>query len=440
MKIDAIVNALKYPGIKIMIIRKTYPELIANHIQPLIEMLHCYDKKNRVARYNDQKKTMTFLNGSIIMFRYCDTEKDAGRFQGTECDIMYVDEATQQPEEVIKELTACVRGVNNFPKKIRYTCNPGNIGHEWVKRLFIERNFKEGENPDDYGFIQSSVYDNQALMKTNPDYISQLEALPPHLRDMWLYGNWDIYAGQVFEDFRTVPDIMQAHEHGCDDPKEKLLADHRWCHVIEPLDMTRYPYNQWTIFRSYDFGYSRPFSCAWWAVDFEGVMYRILELYGCTDTPNEGIKWSADRQFAEIHKIETTHPWLKGKQITGVADPAIWNASSGESMAETAIKHQVYFMPGENDRINGWMQCHYRLQFDEEGYARMYVFNNCKAFIRTVPLLIYDEHKVEDVDTDLEDHVADEWRYACMTRPILPLRQVEKKQILFDPLDQFKKK
>ena len=436
VRTDAITKALEYPGIKIMIIRKTYPELIANHIQPMIEWLHCYTPE-RIARYNDQKKTLTFPNGSVIMFRYCDTDKDAERFQGTEVDILYVDEATHQSEDRVKKLTACVRGVNDFPKQIRYTCNPGGEGHAWVKRLFIDKVFNEGENPEDYGFIQSSVYDNKALIATNPDYISQLEALPPHLKDMWLYGNWDIFEGQFFEDFRAVPDCMAAHEHGCDDSAESLKQQRRWTHVIDPFDINAGECRGWQIYRSYDFGYSKPFSCAWWAVDYEGVIYRIMEMYGCTSTPNEGVKWSPEKQFEEIAKVERDHPWLKGRQINGVADPAIWESSSGVSIADTASKFGVYFVPGDHKRIPGWMQCHYRLQFDENGYARCYIFSNCKQFIRTIPLMMYDEHKVEDLDTELEDHIADEWRYMCMSRPIKPMKPIEKKTILSDPLNQF---
>lgn len=436
VRTDAITKALKFPGIKIMIIRKTYLELEANHIIPMTGWLHCYTP-DRIASYNDQKKQLKFPNGSLIRFRYCDTDKDAERFQGTEVDILYIDEATHQSEDRVKKLTACVRGVNDFPKQIRFTCNPGGEGHAWVKRLFIDKVFNEGEKPEDYGFIQSSVYDNKALIATNPDYISQLEALPPHLKDMWLYGNWDIFEGQFFEDFRAVPDCMAAHEHGCDDDAESLKKQRRWTHVIEPFDINAGECRGWQIYRSYDFGYSKPFSCAWWAVDYEGVIYRIMEMYGCTATPNEGVKWSPEKQFEEIARVEREHPWLKGRQIHGVADPAIWEASSGVSIADTAAKFGVYFAPGDHKRIAGWMQCHYRLQFDENGYARCYIFSNCKNFIRTIPLMMYDEHKVEDLDTDLEDHIADEWRYMCMSRPIQPMKPVEKKTILYDPLNQF---
>lgn len=423
-----------------MIIRKTYPELTENHINPMCEMLKCYhpDRNERIASYNDSKKNIVFPNGSRILFRYCDNEKDAERFQGTEVDVLFIDEATHQSEEKMKKLTACVRGVNEFPKRVYMTCNPGNEGHAWVKRLFIDRKYNANENPDDYMFIQSLVTDNKALMKTNPDYVKQLEALPPRLRKMWLEGDWQVYIGQYFEDFRETPDLTKCHEAGI--TEEEAKEHGLWTHVIKPFDLSAHDKRGWTICRSYDFGYAKPFSCAWWAVDYDGTIYRIMELYGCTSTPNEGVKWTPDKQFEEIAKIEREHPWLKGKQIHGVADPAIWDASRGDSIADTAMKYGVYFTPGDHERIAGWMQCHYRLQFDHNGRARMYVFENCKGFIRTIPLMMYDEHKVEDLDTSMEDHIADEWRYMCMSRPIEPIREVEQKTILSDPLNMFTKR
>ena len=176
-------------------------------------------------------------------------------------------------------------------------------------------------------------------------------------------------------------------------------------------------------------------------MDYDGRLYRILELYGCVaDEPNTGVKWSPDEIFRKIHEIETEHRWLRGKHIQGVADPAIWDASHGVSIEETAEKCGVYFEPGDHKRLPGWMQVHYRMQFDEHGVPMLYVFSNCKAFIRTIPTLIYDEHKPEDLDTDLEDHVADDWRYAAMSRPVAPLRPVAPKKIYQDPLDQFKRR
>ena len=403
-----------------MIIRKTYPELQENHILPLCELLKCYvpDKSARIASYNDSKKNITFPNGSRILFRFCDAEKDAERFQGTEVDILFIDEATHQSEEKMKKLTACVRGVNDFPKRIYFTANPGNEGHAWVKRLFIDRKYQKNENPDDYMFIQSLVTDNKALMESNPDYIRQLEALPPKLRKAWLEGNWDIFEGQFFEDFRDDIDNYTSRQ---------------WTHVIEPFDIPE----SWKIYRSFDWGYNKPFSCMWFAVNHDGVVYHILELYGCTETPNEGVKWTPPQVFAEIHRIETEHRWLKGKKIQGIADPAIWDAETGESIAETAAKHQVFFTPGDHKRIPGWLQCHYYLAFDENGFPMFYVFSNCKNFIRTIPLLQYDEHKPEDIDTDGEDHIADAWRYFLMSRPIKPRIPAKADEYATNPLNLF---
>ena len=403
VRIKAALLCLNYPGIKVMIIRKTYPELTENHINPMIEMLKCYhpEKNERIATYNDAKKNIVFPNGSRILFRYCDNEKDAERFQGTEVDVLFIDEATHQSETKFKKLSACVRGVNDFPKRIYLTCNPGNEGHQWVKRLFIDRKYESNENPDDYMFIQSLVTDNMALMKSNPDYIRQLEALPPKLRKAWLDGDWNVYEGMFFEEFADRPDHY---------------LDRQWTHVIEPFEIP----DNWTIFRCFDWGYNHPFACEYFAMDTDGVLYNILEFYGCTKTPNEGLKWTPGKVFSEMRKIELEHRWLRGKNIIGVADPAIWNAEYGESIAETASKHGIYFGKGDHERLAGWMQMHYRLAFDENGYPMMYIFKNCKGTIRTLPLLMYDEHKPEDIDTDGEDHIADAIRYLCMSRPIKP--------------------
>ena len=416
VRVKAVLLCLNYPGITCCIIRKTYPELRANHIKPLRLMLKCDNPTERIARYNDSEKTITFPNGGTILFRYLENESDEGRFQGTEFDILFIDEATQQPEQRWDILKACVRGVNKFPKRIYLTCNPGGEGHGWVKRLFIDRRFKDTENPDEYVFIQSLVTDNAALMREQPDYLEQLKALPPKRREAWLYGRWDIFEGQFFEDFRMEPDLVAAEAAGCLESSEELKRAHRWTHVIEPFAIPP----QWKIYRSFDWGYAKPFSVGWWAVDFEGVAYRILELYGCTETPNEGLKWTPPQVFAEIARTEREHPMLKGRRVIGVADPAIWDAQYGESIAESAAKAGVYFDKGDHERIPGWMQVHYRLQFDANGFPMMYVFSNCKAFIRTIPLLQYDDHRVEDLDTDGEDHVADETRYFLMSRPIKP--------------------
>ena len=426
VRVKAILLCLNYPGIIVVIIRKSYPELRKNHIRPLKKMLNC-GVHGELAHYNDSEKTLTFQNGSMIQFAYLDTQRDMDRFQGTEADVIFLDEATQQPEEYWGDIKACLRGVNGLPKRIYLTCNPGGVGHAWVKRIWIDRKFLPTEKPEEYVFIQSLVTDNNAVMKAMPDYYDQLMSLPPKKRKAWLYGDWNIYEGQIFEDFRENPDMAAAEAAGCELTEDELRRERRWTHVIDPFEIPP----EWTICRSFDWGYNKPFSVGWWAVDYNGVVYRILELYGCTETPNEGVKWIPEQLFAEVQRIEKEHRWLKGKRIRGVADPAIWDAQYGQSVAETATKYGVYFEKGDHERLPGWLQMHYRLAFDEHGFPMMYVFSNCKAFIRTIPTLQYDDHKPEDLDTDGEDHVADECRYFLMSRPIKPRRAM--------PVDEYEK-
>jgi hypothetical protein len=338
-------------------------------------------------------------------------------YQGLEVDVLFIDEATMFEEKVYKMFKACVRGVNNFPKRIYLTCNPGGKGHAWVKRLFIDKRYEDDEDPEEYEFIQALLQDNKALMEADPDYIKQLEGLPPKLRKAWLLGLWDVFEGQYFEEF-------------VDDPKN--YDTQTWTHVIRAFNIPQ----DWIIYRSFDFGYNKPFSVGWWAISPDNTMYRILEYYGCVDkAPNEGIKLIPEEIYAQMQKIEQEHPWLKGRKILGVADPSIWDASRGISIAATGAKYSIFFEPGDNARIPGWMQVHYRLAFDENGRPMMYVFENCKAFIRTMPTLVYDKNKVEDIDTNDEDHVADEVRYLCMRNPIAPRKIIRKSVPLFDPLD-----
>lgn len=440
VRYKVVLSCLKYPGFTAMIVRKTYPELVANHVEPLKQLLRI-GMPGAVATYNKSDKEMRFPNGSKILFRYCDKEDDTARYQGTEVDFLFIDEATQMTEKQIKELQACVRGTNGYPKRSYWTMNPGGPGHGFIKRIMIDRQFEDGENPDDYSFIQSSIFDNKALLEADKDYLSRLEALPPKLRAAWLYGRWDVFSGAYWEEYRPSPDIEKCHEAGI--TEAEALQQHRYTHVIEPFDIP----DSWNIYRSYDWGYGRPFSCAWYAVcgddirgDGDGCAYRILELYGCTGTPNEGVKWSNKEQFDKIAEIEREHPWLKGKRIQGVADPSIWDGSHGISAAEEAEKHGLWFEKGINDRIPGWLQVRERLRFDENGKAMLYFFKGCKAIIRTMPLMMYDEHKVEDLDSSLEDHACDELRYFCMMRPIAP-REVQKKYTpVSDPLDMFKQR
>lgn len=166
--------------------------------------------------------------------------------------------------------------------------------------------------------------------------------------------------------------------------------------------------------RGFDFGYSRPFSVGWWAISPDGALCRIRELYGCTGTPNEGVRWEPARIAREIKKIEQDDPNIRGRTVRGVADPSIFDESRGESVAQMMEREGIFFDRGDNSRIAGKMQVHHRLAFDQNGAPGLTVFSTCRHFIRTVPALVYDPVNVEDVNTAMEDHIYDEMRYVVM--------------------------
>lgn len=408
VRIKAILLANRYgrpdkwsEGIKICIIRRTLKDLEKNHLKALQLMI------GKMAKYNENKKTFTFRNGATITLAYCDNDRDAEHIQGIEFDVIFFEEATQLKPEWIMDIAASTRGANEFPHRCYYTCNPGGPGHAYIKRLFVDRQFRDTENPDDYDFIQAKVTDNTVLMKYSPEYVNFLKNLPPKRRAAWLEGSWDLYEGQYFNEFINDPDHYE---------------DRKFTHVINPVKIRPH----WNIYRGLDWGYFRPFAVGWFAVDEDGTMYLFKELYGVQKSgneslPNEGVQWAPEKLFQKIREMEATDPDLKGKQITGIADPAIFQSQTGTSIADTAMQNGVYFLPGDNVRLAGWMQCRYRLQFNELGIPRFYVFNTCREFIRTLPTLQHDEHDIEDLDTDGEDHIADMWRYVCQANVITPI-------------------
>ena len=214
------------------------------------------------------------------------------RYQGQEYEVIGFEEATNFEPDWLTFIATCLRTTRtDFVPRIYYTCNPGGPGHAYIKRLFIDRAFRDGESPQDYVFIPAKVYDNQVLMQRDPGYLKRLEALPPAKRRAHLEGDWNVYEGQVFAEWR-------------DDPAH--YADGKWTHVIEPFDIP----DTWRVYRSFDFGYAKPFSVGWWAVDFDGRLYRILELYGCVPgEPDTGVRWTPEQIFTQIRATETTHPY-----------------------------------------------------------------------------------------------------------------------------------
>lgn len=415
MRSKLIMLALYYAGIQILLLRRTFPELRENHILAMRAML------NGIAAYRDTNKEFTFPNGSRIKLGYLQTDADVLQYQGQAYEVIGMDEATQFTEYQYAAMTECCRlsGTmrDDFIPRMYFTCNPGGVGHAWVKRLFIDRRYREGENPDDYRFIPAKVYDNRFLMENNPEYIATLEALPPRRRAAMLEGKWDVFDGQFFDCF-------------VDDPAH--YADGIHTHVIDPLSAT--DMDGWTITRSFDWGYSKPFACQWWACDYSDRVYNIAELYGTTGEPDVGVRWDDEKIFREIAAFEKSHSLLAGKNIyAGVADPSIWDASRGVSIAEVAERCGVGFVKGDNARIAGWQQMIRRMAFDAEGRPKLYIFRNCKHFIRTLPELIHSKTTPEDIDTTGEDHLADAARYFCQSRPVQPVMPKEQKKYTGDP-------
>ena len=246
MRRKLVLLALNYPGLNALIMRRTLPELRENHVIPLLTEI------KGAAKYNAAERVFRFPNGSRLRLGYCDSAGDVYQYQGQEYDVIGLEEATHFTEEQMQFLTTCNRTVRrDFSPRMYYTCNPGGVGHGWVKRLFIDRAYRRGERAADYAFIPARIYDNPALVTADPEYLRQLENLPDELRRAYLDGDWDVLAGQFFREFS------------------------RARHVIEPFELPGW----WRRFRSIDWGYNDPCAVLWHAVDGEGRVYTYRELY-----------------------------------------------------------------------------------------------------------------------------------------------------------------
>ena len=416
------------PHYRGLILRKTYPQL-SELIDRSTEL---YKSAIKEARYNDSKHYWIFPSGAKIFFGSMQHTKDRVNYQGKRYDFIDFDELTQFTWDEYSYLFSRNRPSGPGTRcYIRAQANPGGVGHGWVKERFItpappmttiweevKVQYPDGREEmrrRSRVFVPSTVFDNKILLENNPDYLTSLAALPEAERQALLYGNWDSFSGQVFTEWKNDP----AHYH-----------DRAYTHVIAPFKVPP----EWQVWCSMDWGYTKPFSVAWYAVDHERRIYRIREFYGCTKTPNVGVQWEPARVAKEILNIEADDPNLKGRRIYRVADPAIWGTQTGESIAQVFARAGVYFEKGEHARIDGKMQIHHRLAFDEYGRPMLYVFNTCRHFIRTVPNLVYDDKNVEDINTDGEDHIYDELRYVCMNYVIAPRVYAPIVKAEFDPL------
>lgn len=352
------------------------------------------------ADYKSGVYTFIFPSGATLKMRHLEKEEDADDYQGHQYTWVGWDELTNWANQnAYNKLKACVRsaaGVQN--KRIRTSGNPGGVGHHWVKAYFIDpapmgKELIEGKRM----FIPSKLQDNKILMSNDPDYEANLKELgSPELIRAWLDGDWSVITGAFFPEFSMAR------------------------HVIKPFTVP----DHWMRFRSLDWGSASPFSVGWWAVSDgyqvpngayipQGALVRYREWYGTGPKVNSGLRLTGSQVAKGILEREG-----KGEHVSyGVIDPSAFRVDNGPSVAESMSRHRVYFRRGDNQRVPGWDQVRDRLVGNPDDGPMMYFFDTCRHTIRTFPALPHDTTNPEDVDTDSEDHVGDDIRYACMSRP-----------------------
>lgn len=348
-------------------------------------------------------------NGATVKMRFIEHERDYGRYHGHSYSHLSFDEVTEYetPGGLLKMMST-LRNAHGVPCTARLTGNPGGVGHIWVKGRYISvappmTPFRDPDSGFERLFVPSKTSDNQILLRNDPDYKNRIRAATggnEALRKAWLEGDWDVIAGAFFDCWN----------------REK--------HVIRPFTIPE----PWTRFRSFDWGSARPFSVGWWAVSDgnpipdgrlypRGAMIRYREWYGCKpNEPNVGLKLDAEVVAQGIVDRSGSETYAYS-----VADPACTKRDGGPSIKERMFNEgnspSVLFVNADNSRVAGWDQVRARLTGDDE--PMIYTFDSCLDSIRTVPLMQHDKDKIEDINTEMEDHAADEWRYACMSRPFV---------------------
>lgn len=389
-----------------ILFRRTYPELQ----EIIVRSRELYPVSG--ATWREADKEWHWPNGAFLRLRYLEREADASRYQGHQYTWIGWDELPQWPSDgAYRMLFACLRSAAQVPtKRVRSAGNPGGPGHQWVKARFIDpapagfEPLADDLAPWERMFIPSRVQDNAVLLGADPEYIARLRGSgSPELVRAWLEGDWTIVAGAFFPEWAMAS------------------------HVVQPLPLPA----SWQRFRALDWGSARPFSVGWYAVsDGEmpqfprGALIRYREYYGSDGRPNTGLRLPAEMVAQKIAALEAKD-LPPGRQMLGVADPAIFASDGGPSIAERMQRSGVLFRQADNKRVpgagamGGWDQVRARL-IGLDDRPMLYVFSTCAHLIRTLPALQHDAGRPEDVDTDGEDHAADELRYACMSRPWIP--------------------
>lgn len=376
----------RYPGIKCLLLRRTLQELKENHVRQLQSLLY------GAAKYSTEDKTFTFPNGSILKMGYCDREPDTRQYQGQEWDVVGLEEATHFTETQYDDLTLCVRSTRtDFSPRMYLTCNPGDVGHAWVKRLFIDRDYKDTENPDDYVFIPAKVWDNAVLMRNNPEYVKKLQALPEDRRRAMLDGDWDVYEGQYFSEWR------------------------RELHVMDPIPLQPW----WQCYRAIDYGLDR-LACLWAAFDELGHAYVYREL--CVSNT---IVSDAARLILAAGNEPITATFMP-------ADLLGKSSQTGESIYEKFDSAGLRGTPVNNKRVPGWLSVKEMLHPVDDGAGnvmpKLRIFKTCTELIRCIPQLQFAKTgDPSDVATEPHEitHAPDALRYLLDGRPQPGVKPVE---------------
>lgn len=368
----AILMAFNYPEIQILIVRREYDQLENPIIQPMLKLL-----PPEVRSYNKSDHLLTFLNGSKIKFSNMPDYDSTvgGKFQGNNWDVLFIDEATQFLESEFRGLDAIIRGDNGLPKRVYLTCNPGGVGHFWVKRLFVDRDFREDENPDDYVFIQATVDDNKNIDK---EYINVLNNLPEDVRRAHRYGDWSALSGVYFGEFTD-------GVHTC---KPFLLKPN------------------WKRYRAMDYGLDCHF-CIWVAVDESGRCYVYREYHQGEQIVSE----------AASMQLNMTRP---DENINyTIAPPDLWarNRENGKSQANTFMECGVSLYKADNNRKQGWYALKELLKIREDGKPGLIVFDTCGKLIESLKCLQHDKTDPNDVAKQPHEitHGPDALRYFAQT-------------------------
>lgn len=364
---------LRYPGIRCLLVRRSYAELKENHVRPLLA------EYAGLISYRESEKILSFPNGSTVTLGYCSSNRDALRYQGQEYDIIAIDEATQLSEYQFSIFKACLRGTGAVPRRMYLTCNPGGVGHAWVKRLFVDRSFRTGENPDDYLFIPAQIYDNPILLQADPDYVRQLESLPEKLRKAWLLGDWDVFEGQFFPEFQT--DLHVCSPAGI------------------PAEIRR--------FAALDYGFDM-LAALLLGVDSEGNLYVIREICRPGLTLRE-----AGEEVVSL---------CRGAAVDYVtASPDLWNRRQDTGRSGFEIMQATPGMPpmsaADDRRIPGWRILREFLNANG-GMPRLRISSLCTELIRCLPALLCDAEHPEDASGEPHavTHAPEALRYAVMSR------------------------